>query len=971
MGVPVISQKFYNQFTNAPDFHLTTDFTTALLACFGEKIKVVTQIGLNWQTVGVQYTNEVELSVRANDVLTIIRTNGSFLDDGFALNDKVDFLGGTNEVVGGIHYNPIVCSGTITFISEDGLQINITCTPGSYPWIVTSFTNHFNYYQFTLFGITDFRNLYYRFKAIPNGGLINFNSLTDNTIQEYVIQSITTSTQGYPNPKNPLSWVTDDSITVTFDSFDTTNKQQLFTITHIFRIAPLYLSSQLQDLLNGIQPDYFKTGLQYICEFEFREYLTQTNNVHIGNYPPVNVADPRKYFGNCVWLDKYFDGIISNEYSVTGISYSDSTGANCDSLLSKATTNFSIILHSVNSKFVSGTIYSLNFMFLPTTDFLANPNNKTIIQNYLFDCCVGSPDTGLASLNNILQNVNSSISGHDLTITGKTVFTSDQKKQILNGNYLIWVTTQDSTATVAYNSNRISLLVDLKTFTNNPDNPALLDSDFTEIYESPYDYLFNRNKAMGNYKGWNADDILIRHQFKIPLNAILNYLNVKFVCKNIITKKEFILNEQGLVFDCTSIPIKEYQPNSGTYYRPVNIVNTRGFNLYDRSLLNKSNLILTSLSGVIGHPTLAGYSLTFGAKLRWMGYLPLLGANTDFYDNSKLLNNLNQKWSNYASSDIVALLPNWKTYLIIEKGIADLQNNQTVFENISELEVEEFFKDESDEPKWILHQELFDGKDGVSLGIDNNAMLSVNNDTEIVQTYTPNTGILIPKDMSFYGVIRIEEYQKGGLTNIFELSTEEQPASNDPLNTITLTKTDDGTYITSIIVKCLLNKSYANPKSKYSLFGRMNNKQIGSYASGDSTTHSVYTSLNSYITDNAATISILIKDAGGSNVVNVTGVPFPNIALDGYNGNLFAEQLLSILQSNASPYLFNVVCLDKQPDRTFITIQITCQAPVIGTAYNGYTCLINLHDTNILGGYLTLTGQALNDKITLAGGTNP
>ena len=243
----------------------------------------------------------------------------------------------------------------------------------------------------------------------------------------------------------------------------------------------------------------------------------------------------------------------------------------------------------------------------------------------------------------------------------------------------------------------------------------------------------------------------------------------------------------------------------------------------------------------------------------------------------------------------------------------------------------DFFIDGNDPALWTPTLELLDGEGGSSLGAGNNAALSIDNDTQILVTFTPT--VSIDKDQGFYGIIMIEEYQKGGIYNQYQISTEEAAVNDNPLKIITppqLTINDDGTNVTSVLVQCMLSKSWINPDSQYSIFARLGYKENIPCGSTANNSTQWDTLPRSYFM--ADSITFKAPDIAEQTVA-LTPIYDIDVVIS-FNAN--KAQILDAIVASGTAYIF-----DFQLIKIFysqLTIAMTVKAPDTGTLYNGENC---------------------------------
>ena len=123
MGLRTIikNQTFKGQLYNGEDFS-GSDTTDNLVGSVGEKIKVSWQIGIDW----VSQLSNVDASfpsftfVYNDQELTIQRDSGSFFDDGFRINDIIDFRYNTSTTSG-----LVINDLTVLYVESDTIIIDM------------------------------------------------------------------------------------------------------------------------------------------------------------------------------------------------------------------------------------------------------------------------------------------------------------------------------------------------------------------------------------------------------------------------------------------------------------------------------------------------------------------------------------------------------------------------------------------------------------------------------------------------------------------------------------------------------------------------------------------------------------------------------------------------------------------------------------------------------------------------------
>ena len=116
------SNQYLNQYKNGATFgSSTSDVTYNLAGNAMEKLQYTTTIDVSWKFNGTA-NNPIIWEDLGSDLFRFKKSNGSFITDGFAVGDDVDwsyFTGGT----------PYLVDGDVTIILSDWMYIQFTTTP--------------------------------------------------------------------------------------------------------------------------------------------------------------------------------------------------------------------------------------------------------------------------------------------------------------------------------------------------------------------------------------------------------------------------------------------------------------------------------------------------------------------------------------------------------------------------------------------------------------------------------------------------------------------------------------------------------------------------------------------------------------------------------------------------------------------------------------------------------------------------
>lgn len=885
--IRVLSRKYYSQFVNGDTFgNNLSDYTNFLLANIGEKIQVVTRIECYWQTIGQQYTNEFQITTDTT-YDTITRASGSFLTDGFSAGDTVTvrYLNGTWQTA----------TATISTVNDREMVITTISMTTGYPTPA---------YNFSIYGTTKLYSMLFKFNLIENTGDVTFASLIDNSEQSYYINGIGTGSPRSVTAVNGVkasnynSLVVDDSIKVAYVSTGAAAPySQIFDITFTFRLTPLFLAEQYSAIFARQAPEYFAETkcLKPVFYYEMRQ--TQLNP----NTQIVLIDEGNK--GNTGWFNENFNAFLPAEYSVDSIEYTKNSVV-VDSLQSDAATHIKIILSSTNNLFSHGnTKYTLNVMYLPIEASEYQLTQSTLFENFVFDSYFGTiGGSSGAGINSILSNISSVIASDKLVIEADVTYTTAQQAIINSGSFAIFVTVQDHLKTNAL-ADRVAVLCDVNDYQTVQDadggDSTLLTFNEVSFYEHPFNPTISTANRKTNYKGWIADDIFCYINFTTN-TSILNSINIKLNCRNTVTGKEFTMLDNF-------IPCNDAIING---IRQVALDTTQGFKLISGSIHNYKKLELGTTDG-----TNQEYILQLGIKIRWEDYIPLMLANNDFWDSTKQYNGKNCKLNNYCNT-----VSNWVTEIEIEAKAEDSNGLESTFKNRSELQIYDYFKDNNQTPLWSAALELFE--DSTSLGTGTNAKISNVKDTKVVVTFTtlPTNPI---NTTAIYGIIRIEEFENGGLLNIFEISTEENRLiTANPLYPVTGSTRAKLTIIDTktLKIECMIDKDLIDINKKYSIFAR-----IGSSCE----------EIEGIIANNTINVG-----RGGMAQIGYTyfiDVTFPDVGTitDIAVSPQTETGLIDAIKGTGTDYVVSINGIDNT---------ITVSAPETGTAYNTLTASIILKD---------------------------
>ncbi len=780
----ISSRKYYNQFINGINLDQNlTDFTHYLLGFVGQKMKRITEIDISWLSFSA--TNSDAFNVTTIDKNIIKRTIGSWQDDGFAVGDDIffndfDSVDKRNNIITNLTDLEMTCQDDFDTTDGDG-------NPG---FTLPAFSGNAVVYGKTkLLGMNYFSNF------VENNDPVGYISKVDGISTKKWAVEFTESEYDASTEKTATASGTNESWKVISDEVKIKNIQipdagnsyhQKFQITEIFTITPFF--DTIDNLEAGIKPDYLidAFSLRHIARFESTRTLLNPIIKHI-----LDDSEVPDTFGNVGYYDEQYNGFTPVEFTKDSIAYSNPS--NEDKIVVDETTAIMIKIDSLNDLFLqSNTEFQLNIIFLNENI----DNSENIDTNYAFDTLFAVADNGSNSgVNGILSNVVGNIVSNQLVITADIDYTITQQSLIDNGKYIISVATNDHTLSIDQ-SKLVNVLLDINSYIKNNDIPDLIGIDSNLFYEHPFD---KGTQGKTDFKGWVEDGILVSSDFwlDLSLSAVINTLNLKLVAYNSGT---------GNFFELTDIPFDFTTTIISNGIQEIDVDSIRGFKLVADSQFNFIKIKKMAKVGDKQH-----YDLDVGIKLQWMDWINLLDADTIFYDNNKLQNGLNRLISNYSAQN------GYEIVIFVDAEVSDGTVN-TNYRFISPaIRVYEYDTDDTGDPstRWSGQVDTFDQS---SNNLQGNIILSENTDIKI--TFTALVGIL--SEVVLYAIVRLEEYQQGGLLNIWELSSFRDSAVNNPLIPLTgQNKTIYTTFLDYVEVECSIDFNKLNPGSQYKISGRL------------------------------------------------------------------------------------------------------------------------------------------------------
>jgi len=789
-NINVISRKFYNQIVNGEDFTLNTGtFTNFLKGNSGGKYKAIHDIGVEWYSVasqvGTTIINGFTFTATAD---TIERQTGSWVEDGFKLGDtiKVVSTGATNDgtyTISNITDLVVTCSGAGFTTQTDGDAIVV--------------------------GFTTLNDIEFQYGLIENDDQINFNSKIDGNIQKFRLEGVSGSPTSmtpvgiqktWQNGSCKVSTGAGNPINITNGALNYSATHTSFLVEHEFILLPTYLDGEIDNMNNVDPPELWESNkcLKYVFSINMASTLSDPNSFHYG--------EDDLLLGNTGWINETYNGNAPN-FTLNSISYADTSGNSLDGVQKTGFTDVTVVLDT-DLTIDTSTKFVLTHFLLPNEDQYkgAAVQTSTMEENFLYEGFVGqfgdAPTSGTI-LDNVDADVVTASQGQITFRVDYSGASAQAKIEDGNSTFLGLLIKDNATANTEMML-KLSSEELIDGFYGTDEAGLITFSDW-EIFQHPEDdgTLSDGHTDM---KGFVEDKLLSTFTFEVSKTDKIDKVTPRLVAYNSTSGDFFDIQKE--VYDFSIYPIA-YNDSFGNSFQQINLDTTRGFKLASASDFNK----------VECYPVNAGiknaeYKFNWAFAFNWEDYKALAEANSLFYDNGELNNGLNQNSSHYSLNGGAS---DWGIYLFFDFDIESLATgNITTYRQISpELEVL-FYDEYSATNPWAVAKKLTNQS-----GTDTSNNILDTENTKISFAFTSALGDV---GTGFQGVIRMEEYQNGGLMNIWEISSyKDRLISGNPLTPLTgetyakITKSPSDT----LTIEAEIDKDLVNLGRQYQISARV------------------------------------------------------------------------------------------------------------------------------------------------------
>lgn len=729
--------------------YFVTDPTTWLLGNVGDIMRL--RIDVEFEISSTSGFSNV-FTVSNSDQFT--RSTGSFLDDGFFVGASVDWSG----TAGGSSFTGSAVISTLTPTVMRFTLINGTFpNGGDYPFNDGTTVNS----SIKIECVNVVEGCNFSYNIIPNSEIssASLTSLIDGSTPRFEAVGI-----------GPL--VSKNMTAVGFNSGHSifnvqiinngqTGALQKFVFFVDFQIAPMY--NLLSDFQTNVAPSFLFDSESLTDVFNI-EFLPQVNNPNIS---VSNSSSSTALAGNVGWYDENFNG-NKTIYSNIGVSYTNPNGVNVDGISKDENTNFQIILNQPGA--TSTSKYKINFYTIPFDKSTISENSKRNYENLMLNdldsivtqstaqfTFAGYENTSGAKMGMRFDSITNS--GSRVFINGQcqpnsefgTYFDSINES---NWNYLLSVSLADET--LANNvTDRTTLICDFNTLKEVQPSFVLGDLN-TEI--------LNHAQGIGNvggssYLGCVEDEVLTKTLFYLDTAKTESIDTIKLIVEGFNT-----IN--GLTFDCENFTIDtSIFPVDNSGVQLFDVDTTRGFQM--KSGVDK-NFVKIVREQTEDTGTKKAFWIYFAIRPRWEYWIENTNVPDDLIDGTKRFDGKNQNWARLDS-----IFNYWKLRFSVETKLnsnglpVDTKNSKNIYirsfdeSNVWDGSINHYNKTKS--------VDLYTGlnSDGVRTNAilnDEKTLIEADFDLEDVAGDVGTIG-------NYYGVIRLEEFEKGGIKGIEMISS--------------------------------------------------------------------------------------------------------------------------------------------------------------------------------------------------------
>ena len=739
----------------------------------------------------------------------IVRTSGSFFDDGFASGMSVSIAytaAGTPKTI----------TGTIGTLLADTMfltGLSGALDAGDYPYNDSVTTNS----TIVVTSTSSINGIEMEYAHILNSDVSANSTVSqiDGTNPKWTLNGIDATNTSWQD-LNPVGFESGISMfTARIKGNGLSAGVQKFQIQLVFMATPIFETSN--DFTTLTNKSFNNT--ECVTDFFKIDLLPQFSN------PNIKISTENsdiQLLGNTGWFEENYNG-GANSFSINSVTLTNSFGVPITGIDADGETNFTININHTGA--TSSSTYKLGFLHTPADTSLFSSLNTPFHENLLYNglndttplqsTTTGFTGTGYsnsAGAQMDIEFISLSIDSGITTIKGKfkpnTAFgTYMNAFSSADLSYLIWVSVGDETLVTSL-SDRVSLIAQTSTF--------ITSALSTEQFDVTNSFLNHAQPVTQvgstNYEGCLEDEVIGRSIILVDTanNETIDEVKLTIEGFNVAT---------GGFFELESTTYNTSQfPKDSAGVQQINVDTTRGFQM--ATGVDKDEVKILR-SPVDDTGTKKAYRCYYAFRFRWEDWLANSNVDSALFDSNELNNNLNNDW---ATKDDFT---NWKLRYNVNLVV---NRNGTIINTKNSYDFSVRGYEESS--IWDGAITTYDETKATNLYIG----LDANNVRQ--NAILPSANTLIEADFDlenvledvgnvskYYGVIRLEEYRNGGLFQIKMLSTVLTnvtsgniliPLTGQTGPTITKVST------TKIRLECLIDFNDLNfNQSKYKISARL------------------------------------------------------------------------------------------------------------------------------------------------------
>jgi len=744
MGAIITRREYANEFRS--------EKTSWLLGNVGDRISLEIDV-----EISISVDSSFSNPFNSNGSNQISRSTGSFLDDGFFVGCDIEWSGITSG-------SSFTGSARITTLTPTVMRLSLINgtfpSSGDYPFNDGSTVNS----TINIFSVNNVEGLNLNFNLIANADIssASLNSLIDGTTPRFEAVGLDPTDTTTIIPLTPVGFNSGHSVfSSSVVGLGKTGAIQKFKIRVDFQIIPLF--DNLSDFQNNVAPSFLFDSDSLTDVFKL-QFLPQLNNPNISIFTN---STSTALLGNVGWFDENFNG-NATIYSNVGVSYTNTNGVNVAGISKDEPTNFQITLNQTGASATSK--YKVGFLTVPFDKTLIQENTKKNYENLMLNDLNQVVDQSTAQFTfagyGNTSGAKMGIRFDSVSNSGSTVFINGQFQpnndfisyfdsiNESNWNYIVFVSLADETLATNI-SDRSTLLCDFNKLVEV--TPSFVLGDATiELLNHAQGIT---NPGVSNYLGTVEDEVLSKTLFYLDTAKTESIQTINF-------KVEGFNTINGSTFDCENYEIDtsgfDLDSNGVQLF---NVDTTRGFQMKPGVEKNFVKIVRDQTSDT---GTKKAFYFYYAIRPRWEYWIENTNVPNDLIDGTKQFDGKNQNWARLDS-----VFNFWKLRFSLETKMTsnaltvNTKNSQNLYiRTFEESTIWDGSINHYDETKAV---NLYTGLNAD--GVRTNAILDSENtlieaDFDL-QDVSGNVGSV----SDYYGVIRIEIFQEGGIKGIEIISS--------------------------------------------------------------------------------------------------------------------------------------------------------------------------------------------------------